>query len=88
MVPLNTWLLFCAAAIALAATPGPNLLYLLSRTLVQGRRAGFVSLAGTTSGLAVHVLAAAFGLSALIAAVPMAYDVVRWAGAIYLAFLA
>jgi threonine/homoserine/homoserine lactone efflux protein len=88
VIPLNTWLLFCAAAIALAATPGPNLLYLLSRTLVQGRRAGFVSLAGTTSGLAVHVLAAAFGLSALIAAVPMAYDVVRWAGAIYLAFLA
>jgi threonine/homoserine/homoserine lactone efflux protein len=88
VIPLHTWLLFCAASIALAATPGPNLLYLVSRTLVQGRRAGFVSLAGTTTGLAVHVLAAAFGLSALIAAVPMAYDVVRWAGAAYLAFLA
>lgn len=88
MIPLNTWLLFCVASIALAATPGPNLLYLVSRTLVQGKRAGFVSLAGTTTGLGVHVLAAAFGLSALIAAVPMAYDAVRWAGALYLAVLA
>ncbi len=88
MVPLATWLVFCVACAALAVTPGPNLLYLVSRTLVQGRAAGLVSLAGTETGLAVHVLAAALGLSALLATVPAAYEAVRWAGAVYLAWLA
>ncbi|HEX6137375.1 MAG TPA: LysE family translocator [Casimicrobiaceae bacterium] len=88
MIPLETWLLFCLACVALAATPGPNMLYLVSRTLAQGRTAGFVSLAGTSSGFALHALAAALGLSALLAAVPLAYEVVRWAGAAYLAWLA
>jgi threonine/homoserine/homoserine lactone efflux protein len=88
MVPIDTWLLFALATVALAATPGPNLLYLLSRTLVQGRAAGFVSLAGTLSGLLFHVVAAALGLSALLAAVPAAFDAVRWAGALYLVWLA
>ncbi len=88
LIPLSTWLLFCLASAALAVTPGPNILYLVSRTLVQGRSAGLISLAGTTTGLLFHVLAAAFGLSALLAAVPMAYDVVRWAGAAYLAWIA
>jgi threonine/homoserine/homoserine lactone efflux protein len=88
MIPLDTWLLFCLACVALSATPGPNMLFLVSRTLAQGRGAGFVSLAGTSSGFALHALAAAFGLSALLAAVPLAYDVVRWAGAVYLAWLA
>jgi threonine/homoserine/homoserine lactone efflux protein len=88
MIPLETWLLFCLACVALAATPGPNMLFLVSRTLAQGRRAGFVSLAGTSTGFALHAIAAALGLSALLAAVPLAYDVVRFAGAIYLAWLA
>jgi threonine/homoserine/homoserine lactone efflux protein len=88
VLPLDTWLLFCLACIALFATPGPNVLYLVSRTLAQGRGAGFVSLAGTSTGVAAHALAAALGLSALLATVPVAYDVVRWAGAIYLAWLA
>ena len=88
MIPLATWLLFVLAVIALVATPGPNVLYLVSRTLAQGRAAGFVSLAGTSSGFLLHALAAAFGLSALLAAVPVAYDTIRIAGAIYLAWLA
>ena len=88
MVPLSTWLLFCVASAALAATPGPNLLYLVSRTLAQGRAAGLASLAGTGTGLAFHVVAAALGLSALLATVPAAYDALRWAGALYLAWLA
>jgi len=88
MIPLETWLLFCAACVALAATPGPNMLFLVSRTLAQGRAAGFISLAGTSSGFALHAVAAALGLSALLAAVPVAYEVVRFAGAIYLAWLA
>lgn len=88
MIPYSTWLLFCVAAIALALTPGPNMLYLVSRTLAQGRRAGMVSLAGTGTGMLFHIVAAALGLSAILAAVPVAYDAVRLAGAGYLLFLA
>jgi threonine/homoserine/homoserine lactone efflux protein len=80
--------LFAVASVLLVLTPGPNLLYLVSRTLCQGRAAGLVSLAGTTSGFAFHILAAALGLSAVFIAVPFAYDAVRWAGAAYLAWLA
>jgi len=88
LIALDTWLLFVVACAALAVTPGPNLVYLVARTVAQGRRAGLVSLAGTTTGFLAHVLAAAFGLSALLAAVPVAYDAVRYAGAAYLAWLA
>jgi threonine/homoserine/homoserine lactone efflux protein len=88
MIPLDTWLLFALACAALAATPGPNQLYLVSRTLAQGRTAGLVSLAGTSSGLAFHIAAAALGLSAVLAAVPAAYDTLRFAGAAYLLLLA
>ncbi|HEY8242970.1 MAG: LysE family translocator [Vicinamibacteria bacterium] len=88
MIALDTWVLFVVACVALAITPGPNLVYLVARTVAQGRRAGLVSLAGTTTGFVAHVLAAAFGLSALLAAVPIAYDAVRYAGAAYLAWLA
>lgn len=88
MIALDTWLLFAVACVALAVTPGPNLVYLVARTVAQGRQAGLVSLAGTTTGFVGHALAAAFGLSALLAAVPYAYDAVRYAGAAYLAWLA
>ena len=63
-------------------------MYLISRTLCQGRSAGIVSLAGTTSGLLFYALAAAFGLTAVFVTVPVLYDVVRWAGAAYLLMLA
>ena len=88
MIPLATWFVFVVACVALVATPGPNVLYLVSRTLAQGRVAGFVSMAGTSTGFLLHVLAAAFGLSAILAAVPLAYDAIRLAGALYLAWLA
>jgi threonine/homoserine/homoserine lactone efflux protein len=88
VLPLDTWLLFCLACIVLAITPGPSIVYLVSRTLAQGRVAGLRSLVGTSAGFAIHALAAAFGLSALLAAVPLAFEVVRWAGAAYLAWLA
>ena len=81
-------LLFVVASVLLVLTPGPNLLYLISRTLAQGRAAGLVSLAGTTTGFVVHILAAALGLSAVFVAVPVAYDALRWAGAGYLLWLA
>ncbi|MBS0321387.1 MAG: LysE family translocator [Proteobacteria bacterium] len=84
----TTFGLFVLACVALALTPGPNTLLLVSRTLAQGRRAGWYTLAGTQTGLAFHALLAAFGLSALLMAVPLAYDALRIAGALYLAWLA
>ncbi|HXX86132.1 MAG TPA: LysE family translocator [Casimicrobiaceae bacterium] len=80
--------LFALASLLLALTPGPNLLYLVSRTLCQGRSAGLVSLAGTSLGLVVHVVAAALGLSAIFVSMPVLYDILRYAGAAYLLWLA
>ncbi len=87
-IAATTFGLFVLACVALALTPGPNTLLLVSRTLAQGRRAGWYTLAGTQTGLAFHVLLAAFGLSALLVAVPLAYDALRFAGALYLGWLA
>jgi len=88
MPSLENFLLFVVASVLLVLTPGPNLLYLVSRTLCQGRMAGLVSMAGTTTGFVVHILAASLGLSAVFLAVPVAYDALRWAGAAYLVYLA
>jgi len=88
MPSLDNFLLFVAASVLLVLTPGPNLLYLVSRTLCQGRNAGLVSLAGTTTGFVFHIVAASLGLSAVLVAVPAAYDALRWAGAAYLLWLA
>lgn len=88
MPTLENLALFAAASALLALTPGPNLLYLVSRTLCQGRRAGIVSLAGTSLGFFFHVLAAALGLSVIFIAVPLLYDLLRYAGAAYLLWLA
>jgi threonine/homoserine/homoserine lactone efflux protein len=80
--------LFALASVLLALTPGPNVVYLVSRTLCQGRRAGIVSLAGTSLGFVFHVFAAALGLSAIFLTVPVFYDALRYAGAGYLLWLA
>lgn len=88
LLPLQTLALFALASLLLALTPGPNWVYLLSRTLCQGRRAGLVSWAGTTLGFSFHMAAAVLGLSALLLAVPYAYDAVRWLGVAYLLYLA
>jgi threonine/homoserine/homoserine lactone efflux protein len=88
MIALHELVLFAFAALILALTPGPNMAYLMSRTICQGRRAGVVSLAGTTLGFTAHMLASACGLSALLFAVPLAFDIVKYAGAAYLLWLA
>ena len=88
MVPLNDLLLFAATALVMVLTPGPNMIYLLSRSICQGRRAGVISLFGVIAGFVVHMLAAAIGLTALFLAVPLAYEVLKWAGACYLLYLA
>src|SRR6478672_8623678 len=88
MPDFATLALFAAACLALTATPGPDMLLIASRSISQGRASGFATLAGIQLGTYCHALAAAFGLSQLFLAVPVAYDVVRYAGAAYLLYLA
>ena len=75
------------ATLALNVTPGPDMLYVIARSTGEGRVAGIVSALGIGAGTLVHIAALALGLAALLAAVPLAYDVVRWAGAAYLVWL-
>jgi threonine/homoserine/homoserine lactone efflux protein len=75
-------------ALGLVLTPGPNMLYLVSRSLTQGRRAGLISLIGTGLGFLVYLAATALGISAIFAAVPAAYAALKIAGAAYLLYLA
>lgn len=79
---------FAFASLLLVLTPGPNMVYCVSRALCQGRAAGLLSLAGVLVGFLVHLVAAALGLTALLAAVPFAFDTVRYAGALYLLWMA
>lgn len=88
MVPLTDWLWFAGAALLMVLTPGPNMVYLISRSICQGRRAGVISLFGVIAGFLVHMFAAAAGLTALFLAIPLAYEVLKWAGAAYLLYLA
>jgi threonine/homoserine/homoserine lactone efflux protein len=82
-----TFTVFLFATLALNLTPGPDMLYVTARSLGQGRRAGAVSALGVGGGIVVHTLAVALGLAALLASVPLAYEVVRYAGAAYLLYL-
>ena len=88
MIPLHEWLLFSGAALLMVLTPGPNMIYLISRSICQGRMAGVTSLIGVVGGFLVHMTAAAVGLTALFMAVPLGYDLLRWAGAGYLLWMA
>ena len=88
MPDISTLALFALACLALTATLGPDMLLIASRSASQGRVSGFATLAGIQAGTYCHALAAAFGLSQLFLAVPIAYDVVRYAGAAYLLYLA
>jgi threonine/homoserine/homoserine lactone efflux protein len=75
-------------ALGLVLTPGPNMMYLVSRTLSQGRKAGLISLLGVAAGFFVYLLGSAAGLTALFATVPIVYSVVKVLGAGYLLYLA
>jgi threonine/homoserine/homoserine lactone efflux protein len=76
------------AALAMVLTPGPNMMYLVSRSISQGRRAGFVSLAGTCVGFLVYMTMANIGLAVVFVAVPWLYIGFKAAGAMYLGYLA
>src|SRR5262247_504745 len=79
--------IFVAAALLLLITPGPAVLYIVTRSVDQGRRAGLVSALGVHAGTLVHVAAATAGLSMLVAASATAFSVVKYLGAAYLIYL-
>ena len=81
-------LAFAAIALGMVLTPGPNMVYLISRSISQGMGAGLISLAGVAAGFLVYMFCAAFGITAIVMAVPYAYDALRFAGAGYLLYLA
>jgi threonine/homoserine/homoserine lactone efflux protein len=82
-----TLLVFALAAGVLVAIPGPNHIYIVTRSIAQGRTVGLASALGVETGTLVHISAATVGLSALIASSAMAFNTLRWAGAAYLAYL-
>ncbi len=88
MIPLPDLMLFAGAALLMVLTPGPNMIYLISRSICQGRAAGVISLFGVIGGFSVHMLAAAIGLTAIFLAIPLAYEILKWLGALYLLWLA
>jgi threonine/homoserine/homoserine lactone efflux protein len=88
MPALPTLIAFALIALGLVLTPGPNMVYLTSRSICQGRAAGLISLGGVALGFVFYMLCAAFGITALLFAVPFAYDGLRFAGALYLLWLA
>ena len=87
-MPAHDVLMFAAACLLMVLTPGPNMIYLISRSICQGRKAGVTSLLGVVAGFFVHMLAAAIGLTAVFLAVPLAYEALKWAGALYLLWMA
>jgi threonine/homoserine/homoserine lactone efflux protein len=88
MPHLTSLLGFALVSFGLVLTPGPNMIYLISRSTAQGAAAGMVSLGGVALGFVFYMLCAAFGITALLFAVPYAYDALRLAGAAYLLWLA
>jgi len=79
---------FALVALGMVLTPGPNMIYLVSRTISQGRAAGYLSLVGVFTGFLIYMLLAVFGITAMLMAVPFAYDALRIGGALYLLYLA
>jgi threonine/homoserine/homoserine lactone efflux protein len=87
MPEASTLALFAVAAVTLLVIPGPAVLYIVTRSVDQGRAAGLASVCGIHVGTLLHVAAAALGLSALLVSSATAYDTVRWLGAAYLVWL-
>ncbi len=87
METISYWTIFFSAAFAINISPGPDLIYILSKTIAGGRKIGIASSLGVCSGAMVHVLAAALGLSAILATSALAFSVVKYIGAAYLIYL-
>lgn len=88
MIAQKELLVFLIAAIAMAITPGPNMIYLISRSITQGKKAGVTSLVGVMCGFFFHITMVAFGLTAVLFAVPFLFSVLKVSGAVYLLYLA
>lgn len=88
MPTLTNHLQFALVALAMVLTPGPNMIYLISRSICQGRAAGLISLGGIALGFMIYLMCASLGLTAIFLSVPLAYDMLRIAGVIYLLYLA
>ncbi|WP_295470262.1 LysE family translocator [uncultured Pseudomonas sp.] len=88
MPELSSLLAFALICLGMVLTPGPNMIYLISRSICQGRTAGLISLGGVALGFVCYMLCAALGITALVMAVPYAYDALRLGGALYLLYLA
>src|SRR4051794_901662 len=87
VIDLHTYLMFIVAAFILVIAPGPDMAYMLARTVTQGRGAGFLAAAGINAGAYVHVFASVVGLTAILAASSVAFTTVKWAGACYLVWI-
>ncbi|MBD8493186.1 LysE family translocator [Pseudomonas syringae] len=88
MPEVSSLLAFALISLGMVLTPGPNMVYLISRSICQGRVAGLISLGGVALGFVFYMLCAAVGITALVMAVPYAYDTLRIGGALYLLYLA
>lgn len=88
MPEISSLLTFALICLGMVLTPGPNMIYLISRSIMQGHGAGLISLCGIILGFVVYMLCAAFGITALLFTVPYAYDALRFGGAAYLLWLA
>ena len=84
---IQTYLLFVAASVVLVLVPGPDMAYMISRCVAQGRRAGVMAALGINAGAYVHLAAGVTGLSAILVTSATAFAIVKWAGAAYLVFL-
>jgi threonine/homoserine/homoserine lactone efflux protein len=88
LISLGTLIAFGIVSLGMVCSPGPNMIYLISRSIAQGRKAGFISLLGVVLGFVVYLIASMLGLIAIFNTVPVIYTAMKWAGATYLLWLA
>lgn len=87
MMSFDSYLIFVLASVILCIVPGPDMIFLLGRTLAQGKKAGIIAAVGINVGAYVHLIAAALGISAILATSAFAFTIVKWLGAIYLMYV-
>ena len=87
MLNLESWTVFLTAALALAFSPGPGMMYVLSRTISGGRSTGIISTFGTAFGGSVHVFGAAIGVSTILATSKTAFEIIKYLGVLFLIYL-
>lgn len=88
MISLGTLIAYGIVSLGMVCSPGPNMIYLISRSIAQGRKAGLISLLGVVLGFVVYLIASMLGLIAIFNTVPVIYTVMKWTGAAYLLWLA